>query len=497
MRRRTVLLAVPGVALLGWGVWQLEQTWRHPTPVPLNEGCVVGPAGRVHVVPPGHAVTYVPGTRVPAADWAGTWQDAPVLADGDRLVLESAASARVSGARLPEGRWADLARQALADLVSMTGPELVSAGAPSEPRVSQVARYPAGAVVAGPVTIWRYVWPRDSAFAAVAYAAVGLVEEAVAVLEQLARWQGQDGSFEARFTADGAAPDGRSAQDDGPGWVAWAVGRVLAAAQDAEQATEDSPAVWPAQSTEPDGGGGTPSATARVAGSAESVRHRLIPVLARSAAYLLTLTDTEDGLPLAGPDYWEVAEDTVTLGLAAPVLLGLEAVASVAGSGSDHLDGLDPTTVTAVRERVPRLRSAIEDGFAPGWGRHLGGDDVDAAIALVLPPFTAEFPGAQQVREGAVEAMVRLGGGVAPGSGWRDDGVSWTPETALLAWSAVALGRWEEAERLLGWLEEHRTACGSLPEKVLADGSAAGPAPLAWTAALVLLSLAQLGPRAL
>ena len=119
-------------------------------------------------------------------------------------------------------------------------------------------------------------------------------------------------------------------------------------------------------------------------------------------------------------------------------------------------------------------------------------DDVNATIALVGPPFTQQLEGSAPVRAGARARMTRASGGVAPGSGWRDDGVSWTPETALLAWSAAALGERGEAEELLAWLESHRTAAGALPEKVVADGIPAGPAPLAWTCALVLLTAVEL-----
>ena len=133
----------------------------------------------------------------------------------------------------------------------------------------------------------------------------------------------------------------------------------------------------------------------------------------------------------------------------------------------------------------------MERNFAPAWGRHLQRDDVDAAIALVLPPFTRPLAGARTVRQTAAARMHRPTGGLAPGAGWRDDGISWTPETALMAWSALALGMAEEGTRLLAWLEAHRTAAGALPEKVLADGAPAGPAPLAWTCALILLATAS------
>ena len=85
--------------------------------------------------------------------------------------------------------------------------------------------------------------------------------------------------------------------------------------------------------------------------------------------------------------------------------------------------------------------------------------------------------------------MGRPGGGLAPGSAWRDDGSSWTPETALFALSAAATGDTATAHRRLGWLQSHRTAAGSLPEQVLYDGRPGSVAPLAWTAALVLLAL--------
>jgi len=49
-----------------------------------------------------------------------------------------------------------------------------------------------------------------------------------------------------------------------------------------------------------------------------------------------------------------------------------------------------------------------------------------------------------------------------------------------------------EARRWLRWLAEHRTASGALPEKVRADGAPASVAPLAWTAAAVVITVDQL-----
>ena len=45
---------------------------------------------------------------------------------------------------------------------------------------------------------------------------------------------------------------------------------------------------------------------------------------------------------------------------------------------------------------------------------------------------------------------------------------------------------------MAGLADAHRTSAGALPEKVLADGSPAAVAPLAWTAATVLLTLDRL-----
>ena len=460
----------PLATAIGWGAWRLALSPR-PQPTLLSEGVVVGAGGVVRPLPPGASCRFEPGTRVPAADPAAAAEggagrapsagrtDEPAAAgaggalpDEERAALVRAARERVAGAALPGGRRAGAARDALADLLALIGPVLADADG------SAPTSYPAGAVVAGPVSAWRYVWPRDASFAAAALAAVGLDDEALAVLEHLAALQGPDGGFEARYTAAGTVPDDRPAQLDGTGWVMWAAGRVLGPAR-------------------PD---------------ADRVEGRLGVCLRRCAARLLELTDGPHRLPPVSPDYWEVAEGRLTLDTAMSALLGLEAAARLVAVGLDL--GAEGRAAAA---RAEQVRAAIEDGFAPGWGRHRGDDDVDAAIALTAPPFTAALAGAVEVRRGARSRMARVSGGVGPGSSWRDDGVSWTPATALLAWSAVALGAdgeaglAAEADELLDWLVDRRTGVGALPEKVAADGSPAGPAPLAWTCSLLLLALCE------
>ena len=477
-RRRFLALAaaVPlTAAAVLWGGSRLVGHGRRASTL-LSGGLVVGGGGGLYPLAPGDTVAYVPGTRLPRAPepWG--------LTTSQQSALARQALARRQAARLPQGRWADLADGALTDLLALTGPALMpgpmipagpadpsaepsagstppstptsAGGAGREGRDSREALppgaevFPPGAVVAAPMSIWRYVWPRDAAFAAAALSAVNLADEALGVLGNLASWQRADGGFEARYTSSGRVPDNRPAQADGAGWFLWAAGRLLV--------------------------DGVPAA---------DLRDRLGVPLARAASRLLGITDTPSHLPAASSDYWEVAETVLTLGTAAPVLLGLEAATALARAGID-LGG----PAQALAERVTAVRSAMERNFAPAWGRHLQRDDVDAAIALVLPPFTRPLAGARTVRQTAAARMHRPTGGLAPGAGWRDDGISWTPETALMAWSALALGMEEEGTRLLAWLEAHRTAAGALPEKVLADGAPAGPAPLAWTCALILLA---------
>ena len=480
-RRRFLALAaaVPlTAAAVLWGGSRLVGLGRR-APTLLSGGLVVGGGGVLYPLAPGDTVAYVSGTRLPRAPepWG--------LTTSQQNALARQALARRQAARLPQGRWADLADGALTDLLALTGPALmpgpmIPAG-PADPSAEPSAGptppptptsaggtgregrdsretlppgaevFPPGAVVAAPMSIWRYVWPRDAAFAAAALSAVNLADEALGVLGNLASWQRADGGFEARYTSSGRVPDNRPAQADGAGWFLWASGRLLA--------------------------DGVPAA---------DLRDRLGAPLARAASRLLGITDTPSHLPAASPDYWEVAETVLTLGTAAPVLLGLEAATALARAGLD-LGG----PAQALAERVTAVRSAMERNFAPAWGRHLRRDDVDAAIALVLPPFTRPLAGARTVRQTAAARMHRPTGGLAPGAGWRDDGISWTPETALMAWSALSLGMEEEGTRLLAWLEAHRTAAGALPEKVLADGAPAGPAPLAWTCALILLATAS------
>jgi GH15 family glucan-1,4-alpha-glucosidase len=145
-----------------------------------------------------------------------------------------------------------------------------------------------------------------------------------------------------------------------------------------------------------------------------------------------------------------------------------------------------------------RLAATVRARFGPGYPRRPGGARRDAAITFLLPPFVEGTPDPALLgawRAVQLEAR-RPAGGLAPGAGWKEDGVSWTPETALFALTAAATGDRPTARRWLTWLAAHRTTEGALPEKVLADGTPAAVAPLAWTAASVVLTAATLDATA-
>ena len=86
-----------------------------------------------------------------------------------------------------------------------------------------------GVPVAGQSPAWRYVWPRDSALAAVAFARTGHPDDAERVLTFLERVQPESGVFAARYRPDGSGePDARGVQIDGIGWALWAMAELTA-----------------------------------------------------------------------------------------------------------------------------------------------------------------------------------------------------------------------------------------------------------------------------
>lgn len=334
-------------------------------------------------------------------------------------------------------RWEDMVRTALLDLHQLS--------------------QPSGAVAAGAGKSWSYAWPRDTAFVAVALARAGHHGEALQALEFLQRVQLEDGGFEARYLLDGSGtPDGRTRQSDGAGWALWALQEV--------SRTSGTVALSPG----------------------------LRSLLDNATGFALSLTDGGRRLPPASPDYWEVPVSRTSLGTVAPLLAGLRASEQMyAALGESELATRSGAAASRLRTVVGERFGDGYERFGSGWFR--GGGGLDASITFLMPPF-AESPsplvvGAWQRYQ--LEAS-RPGGGLAPGVQWKQDGISWTPETAMVAYTAAMSGRREVAEQWMDWLSAQRTGWGSLPEKVLANGAPAGPAPLAWTASLVILTVAQL-----
>ena len=360
--------------------------------------------------------------------WRAT-QDVP--GDGSSRTEADAAWLSLGSVPGKGTRWEDMGRVALLDLHQLS--------------------QPSGAVAAGAGGPWNYAWPRDTAFVAVALARTGHHAEALQALTFLQRVQLGDGGFEARYLLNGSGPpDGRARQSDGAGWALWALGEVSQSSRD--------------KSPPPAG---------------------LRALLDKATAFALSVTDDGHRLPPPSPDYWEVRASRTSLGTVAPLLAGLQA------SGSMYAALGEPALARRSGAAAAGLLTRVTERF--GDQRFRGGGGLDAAVTFLMPPF-AESPSPKVVDAWMryQADAVRPAGGLAPGAGWKQDGISWTPETALVAFTAAMSGRHEIAEHWMDWLNAHRTGWGSLPEKVLATGAPAGPAPLAWTASLVILTAAEL-----
>ncbi|MFD0905643.1 glycoside hydrolase family 15 protein, partial [Actinomadura sediminis] len=322
---------------------------------------------------------------------------------------------------------------------------------------------PNGASQASWYGIWRYSWPRDSAFAAAAFAVSGHSAEARSVLAFMARVQDPDGTWAARYHVDGRpVTDGRDRQLDALGWMLWAT--------------------WFAEATTSDEAGDGPA----------SLPGELWTMVRRAADHLALSLDAE-GLPPASSDYWErdprTEEDPrrPTLGVVGPVLAGLRSAAALAERGSAE----------AARwgAAADRLSDALAHQFAPlGYPRSpVKGGRMDTSVTFIAPPFAPRDAGVTAAIAHAFDEQVLPNGGVLPGEEWPGNKeIAWTPEVALFGLAAAASGRTRTALDRLDWLRRHRTSLGVLPEKVGPDGHQAAVAPLGWTASMVVLSLAAL-----
>jgi glucoamylase len=318
-----------------------------------------------------------------------------------------------------------------------------------------------GAVAAGARDGWAYVWPRDAATAALAYAASGYRAEARRVARFLLRLEDPVGSGSergstrnaatavtaARFSGDGAPVPGRGPQGDASGWIA------VAARAAGLRPPHSAPPDW-----------------------------RELP-------------DYQEGAP---GDY-----------------LGNAVAATAAGSR----DGA-AATATATSSARSRAEDDLRTAFATHRGlvRRAGdpGSGLDSAAAWAVRPFN--LPTLRPAAERTLLALAQRGGrfGITPGTGWSGGVDPWTAPTAAAAWSLAALAREATAQRsagragggpsvadrdraaalrLLADLRHAATPAGALPERVDArTGVPASTTPLAWSHAFTVLALRELWP---
>ncbi|WP_243719611.1 glycoside hydrolase family 15 protein [Actinomadura sp. KC06] len=394
--------------------------------------------GRVRLIPSGGEAPITVEASDPRVGRA-IRSDSSWLAQGTVPTGGAAPAAATGPAIGQHGDYRDMAARALLDLRLLTRPN--------------------GASLASWYTKWRYCWPRDSAFAVAAFTATGHPSEARRILRFLARAQHDNGMWAARYNPDGTAvTDGRAPQLDSVGWVLWATWfyRVQA------QSPDDLPDLW--------------------------------PMVRRAADHLAWSLDAE-GLPPASSDYWERdhrrEEDPrrPTLGVVAPVLAGLRSAADLARARGENGKAAD------WRRAAQRVSDAVARQFAPyGYPRSpIRGGLMDTSVTFLAPPFAQTDEGVTAAITDAQRKQALPNGGVLPGERWSGTpDVAWTPETALFGLNAATSGRTTEAIGRLDWLAAHRTTLGVLPEKVGPTGKQAGPAPLGWTASLVLLTLSAL-----
>jgi hypothetical protein len=131
-----------------------------------------------------------------------------------------------------------------------------------------------GAVAAGARDGWAYVWPRDAATAALAYAAAGYPAEARRVARFLLDL-GAGTATAARFSADGSPVGGRGPQGDAQGWIA-----AAARAVGLRPTPADAAAIWRDLPDYQEGSAGTYLGNALAAADGTKLR-RYLPESAR------------------------------------------------------------------------------------------------------------------------------------------------------------------------------------------------------------------------
>ena len=336
--------------------------------------------GYRELVPAGTSDAVVPGTRVLAAR-----PQSAMLLEDEQAWLETRAPLGAP-ARLDGGD--DLLRSALLDLRAL------SVGLPVS--------------VAGWTDRWRYAWPRDVSFVASALARCGHPEHAGAAAGV------PPGGPADRRLVRGPLRHRHPPRARRPGRAARRVrvGRCGGLAS--------SPAA-------------APDRAAELLGPLRPHARALRPAPARRRS------TPAPRCRRPSSDYWELVEDTADP--RAPRRPCSPACAARARCCPSSARWRSPT---ARRRGIgPAWPPRCGGTSAPhGYPRLLGGSAADAAVTFLVAPIG---PSAADARcsariERAQASMGRPAGGLAPGASWKNDGISWTPETALFAAAWAATG---------------------------------------------------------
>lgn len=378
--------------------------------------------------------------------------------------------------RLPSGRWQYLPAGATRSVVVDAGDAgalaqiaasrawLASGRVPGAPGVRREGAErallsmrallrPNGAFAAAWYPFWDFSWPRDSSFAAAAFAHTGHDEEAYRILGHNARTQRADGTWEARTRLDASGPpDARPWQLDANGWVPWAA--------------------WQWYRTAPEAG-----RTARL--------EALYPMLRKAADYAAGSLDAEGCRP-PRPTTGNCPPPRPT---SAPPPRCWPA--STPPPTSPATSGAPPTPRGG---RTPR-------GGSPRASRPGSHRSATSAPSTACTAATARPPswrplqhrsrrparGPRRHLRGAAAAQRGLVPGDDPETRWGD--ITWTACTSFFALAWSGLGEEQKAGEVVDWVLSRRNVLGELPETVTADGRPKAVVPLGWTDAIVLMAL--------
>ena len=299
-----------------------------------------------------------------------------------------------------------------------------------------------GAVAAGARDGWAYVWPRDAAAVALAFAAAGYRPEARRVARFLL---GLDLTAAARFDGDGTPVPGRAAQGDAAGWTA-------VAARAAALLGADGP---------------------KTGLSLPKSAHRRAVLAWRDRA-----------------DYWEGEPGDY---------LGNALAAAAAEPLADRPKSREIDDISAHRQEI--LGGLVRRVGDPGSGL-----DSAAAWAVRPFSQPALYPAARRTLLRLAADGTHYGippgedwSGVDPWSAptaWSAWSLAALANDASRSGGAAAARRDRRASlRLLSALRRSATPAGALPERVDAHtGIPRSTTPLAWSHAFAILTLRQLWP---